>query len=108
MYLYLKEYGYPNVTWNCHEKKIHGIYKEELEQFDYDLLIVPDAGTNDTEKCESLVKKGKEIIILDHHEKEIDNPWAIIVNPKTCDYPNKEISGAIVVHKFCEVLDVLS
>lgn len=105
MFLYLKELNYPHVTWNCHEKKIHGIYEEELDQFDYDILIVPDAGTNDAEKCEKLVKQGKQIIILDHHEKEIENEWAIIVNPKSCNYPNKEISGAIVVHKFCEVLD---
>jgi len=105
LYLYLKDMGCKNITWNCHEKKVHGIFLDELEGFDFDLLIIPDAGTNDAEQAKALVDKGKRIIVLDHHEKEVENPYCLIVNPKTCNYPNKEISGAVVVYKFCEAMD---
>lgn len=105
LYLYLKQMGFKNITWNVHAKKIHGIFMEELEEFDFDILLVPDAGTNDLKNHALLSEMGKTVICLDHHEQEKITTNAIIVNPKACDYPNKEISGAIVVHKFCEAMD---
>ena len=74
------------------------------------LLIVPDAGTNDFKACSELVKKGIDIIILDHHIVDEDGfknaKQCIIVNNQMSDrYPNKDLSGVGVVYKFLQALD---
>lgn len=62
--------------------------------------------TNDTEQCKALKEKGIDIIILDHHDREIDNPYAIIVNNQCSNnYENKELCGAGVVYKFLQAVD---
>ena len=62
--------------------------------------------TNDTEQCKALKEKGIDIIILDHHDREIDNPYAIIVNNQCSDnYENKELCGAGIVYKFLQAVD---
>ena len=35
-----------------------------------------------------------DIVILDHHESDIENPYATIVNPQLNNYPNKALSGS--------------
>jgi single-stranded-DNA-specific exonuclease len=73
-----------------------------------DLIILIDSSSNDTKACYFISKKlGKEIIILDHHEIEERNPYALIVNPqqKGCKYPNKQLSGAGVVFKTIQVME---
>ncbi len=106
LYNYLTDVGFENISWNNHPKKYHGIIESELKGFDFDFLIVPDAGSNDFEQHKLLKEKGIDILILDHHEAEYESEDALVVNPKLCDYPNKEISGAVVVHKFCEAYDL--
>ena len=62
--------------------------------------------TNDTEQCKALKDKGIDIIILDHHEREIDNPYAIIVNNQCSPkYNNKNLCGAGIVYKFLQAVD---
>jgi len=116
MYLALKEI-YPlynsHLTWNIHEEKAHGIVIEELEEFknskgkyNFDLLIVPDAGSSDVKECKILKELGIDVIILDHHESDVENDYAIVVNPQLSpNYPNKEICGTTVVYKFLQALD---
>lgn len=106
IYLYLKKIGFKNITWNNHPKKIHGIILKELEDFNFDLLIVPDAGSDNLEEHKFFKDKGVDVLVLDHHECTSRSENAIVVNPKMCDYPNKEICGAIVVYKFCEAYDL--
>jgi single-stranded-DNA-specific exonuclease len=75
---------------------------------DTKLLIIPDAGTNDTEQCNQLIDSGVDVIILDHHEMEEvgKNNRAIIVNNQISDnYTNKSFSGAGVVYEFLRALD---
>ncbi len=84
----------------------HGISVQVIPE-DINLLIVVDSSTNEVEKCKELSENNIEIIILDHHPKMVDNPYAIIVNPQLDNYPNKSISGAGVVFKTCQVLDDL-
>ena len=106
MYLYLKKCGFSNVTWNNHPKKIHGIFFEELKSFEFDLLIVPDAGSSDYEQIEILSSRGVDVLVIDHHEAPKYSEHAVTINPKMCDYPNKEMCGAGVVYKVCEAFDL--
>ena len=93
------------LTYVLHDGKEHGLTSEIVIPDDIKLLIIPDGGTNDTQQCQELTNKGIDIIILDHHEKEIDNPYAIIVNNQCCDYANKNLCGAGIVYKFLQACD---
>lgn len=104
MYKYLKNMGI-TPTYSLHMGKQHGLTDDIFVPDDTEWLIVPDAGTNDVEQCKLLYEKGIKILILDHHEKEVDNPYAYIINNQMCDYPNKNLSGVGVVYKFLQALD---
>lgn len=108
MYLYIKQMDnkYP-VNYILHTKaKSHGLDDDVTVSEGTKLLIIPDAGTNDTLQCKELVGRGIDILILDHHESEEDNPHALIVNNQmSVDYPNKDFCGAGIVYKFLQALD---
>lgn len=73
-----------------------------------DLLIIIDSSSNDVDACKKLIDDfGIEIIILDHHDIEDNNPHVLMVNPKQndCEYPNKHLSGAGVVFKTLQVME---
>lgn len=73
-----------------------------------DLLILVDSSSSDVEACRFIKEElGTDIVILDHHEIEKDNPHVILVNPqqKDCEYPNKYLSGAGVVFKTLQVIE---
>ena len=109
MYQYIKlmDESYP-VHYMIHKKpKSHG-----LSDNDYDipdgtkLIIVPDAGTNDCEKCNELIADGIQILILDHHLQDKLGNKAIIVNNQISDnYTNKDFCGAGVTYEFLRALD---
>jgi single-stranded-DNA-specific exonuclease len=71
------------------------------------LLIIVDSSSSDEMQCKEIMERGIDIIILDHHDLERDNPHPILVNPKQqgCEYPNKEASGSLITWKVCEALD---
>lgn len=94
------------LTYYMNDGKQHGIIYDNVPN-DIQLLIVPDAGTNDAEACQQLKEQGIDILILDHHLQDIDNPYACIINNQTCNYPNKSLCGAGVVYKFCSCIDFL-
>lgn len=108
MYSYIKKMGkeYP-VEYILHTKaKAHGLDDDVIIPKDTKLLIIPDAGTNDTEECKQLRNNGIDIIILDHHESEEENPYALIVNNQMGNaYSNKDFCGAGIVYKFLQALD---
>lgn len=102
------------LKYAIHTGKQHGLSDIEIPikvntdtgKYDKLLVIVPDAGTNDTEECKKLSELGAKIIILDHHEKEKDNPYAIIVNNQISkNYDNKDFCGAGIVYKFLQAID---
>jgi single-stranded-DNA-specific exonuclease len=105
-----------NLTRNVHiayhqRSDGHGVGNQfEMIDDDTSLLIIVDSSTNDVEACKELTKKGIDIVILDHHDVEKENPYAIIVNPQQsdCRYPNKNICGAGVTYKALQVLDDLN
>lgn len=108
MYSYIKKLdaSYP-VNYILHVRaKAHGLDDDIVLSDDTKFLIIPDAGTNDTEQCKELSEKGIDILILDHHESEEENPYAVIVNNQMSDnYSNKDLCGAGVVYKFLQALD---
>lgn len=93
------------ITYTLHTGKQHGIILDLLKDYDFDLLIVPDAGTNDIEQSKMLSEQGKSILILDHHDIEVVNQYATVINCKDGQYPNPTLSGCGVVYKFCKEYD---
>ena len=99
------------ITYHQNEGKKHGIILEnkKLKLKKIDLLIVPDAGTNDKEQIEQCYEDNVDVLILDHHNLEEENALstkAILINPQSSpDIKNKNISGVGVVYKFCKYID---
>lgn len=96
-----------NVSYILHSGKQHGLSDciIELSRRPNSLIIIPDAGTNDTKQCLQLSNLNCKIVILDHHIQDINNPYAVIINNQTSDYPNKDLSGVGVVWQFCKYYD---
>lgn len=94
-----------HITYYLHEDKTHGLADcfEEAEKFQ--LVILPDAGSNDYEWHSKLNEKNIDILIIDHHEAEYVSKDAVVINNQLCDYPNKTLSGVGVVYKFCQYMD---
>ena len=92
-----------------HEGKQHGLsdHIQNILKQSYELVIIPDAGSNDSTECTSLFKQGTKTIVLDHHLCDVKNPNAIVINNQLSNYPNKDFSGAGVVWQFCRYLDKL-
>lgn len=107
IYNYIRDAGFKGTIRTLfHTKKQHGLSDPEIHVSpDTTLLIIPDAGSNDVAQCKILSGSDMDIIILDHHIMEQENPYAVVVNSQDGSYPNKELSGAGVVWKFCQVVD---
>lgn len=106
LYNYLtKVFPHVNLTWSNHlADKKHGI-NVNLVPRSTNLLIVPDAGSNEYEIHQQLTNRGIEVLILDHHEATKYSEHATTINPQLDNYPNKWLSGAGVVYKFIKQLD---
>lgn len=108
IYDYIKRLN-PNakIKYYIHESKEHGLSHDiKINKGEIDLLIIPDAGTNDTDRCKELTDIGIDVVIIDHHEQDIDNPYAIIVNNQCSKrYSNKDACGAHIVWQVCRALD---
>ena len=102
------------VSWFMHDGKQHGLSDamDWLEIRKPDLIIIPDAGSNDVDQLRLLDNKGIDVIILDHHEIEERDFWNIeshphlyLINSQLPQYPNKFLSGAGVVWQFCRYVN---
>lgn len=97
-----------HVHWFLHDGKQHGLADAMnwIQDIYPDLVIVPDAGSNDIEDINTLHNMDIKVIILDHHELEVEpSPYCYLINSQSKEYPNKELSGAGVVYQFCRYLD---
>jgi single-stranded-DNA-specific exonuclease len=107
LYRYLNNFT-NNISYIYHQREQgHGISVQIVPE-ETDLLLICDSSTSETEECKRLSEKGIDICILDHHPKTQDNQYALIVNPKLDDYPNKDLSGSGVVYKLIQVIDELT
>ena len=98
-----------SIVYFMHTAKQHGLRPSPEENIvqqvldsDVNLLFIPDAGSNDTKECSELRSHGIDIIILDHHEITVDNPYAIVVNHHLGQGLNTDLPGAGVTLKFIE------
>jgi len=98
-----------HLKYYLHEDKTHGLSDcmDYIEMNNFELIIIPDASSNDYEYHKQLREDGRDIIILDHHEAPHVSEDAIVINNQLSDYPNKQLSGAGVVWQFCRYLDTL-
>ena len=82
-YMLCIENGLEDIRIYSHAGKEHGLsdLSSQIAMDKLDLLIVPDAGSNDIYQCEELMCMGIDIIILDHHIIEKENKHAVVVNP---------------------------
>lgn len=107
IYLYIKrmDENYPIKIIYHTRPKAHGLSDVEIPD-DVKLLIIADAGTNDAKECKELKDRGIDVLILDHHEKEEENPYALIVNNQCSDmYSNKQLCGGGIVYRWLQALD---
>jgi single-stranded-DNA-specific exonuclease len=54
-----------------HDGKQHGL-ADTINKItnDVQLVIIPDAGTNDIDEMQQLIDSGKKILCMDHHESD--------------------------------------
>ena len=97
-----------NLKWYLHSGKQHGLSDCIDYALEFELVILPDASSNDYSYHQQLKENNTEIIILDHHEAEKISEYAIVVNNQLSDYPNKELSGVGVTWQFCRYFDSLT
>lgn len=101
MYQYIKKLK-PNakIEHRLHEAKQHGL-EDHIEWIldnaeKIDLVLIPDAGSNDYQYCLELDKLGIKVLCLDHHllDKELAPNMILINNQTSPNYTNKELTGA--------------
>lgn len=92
-----------------HDGKQHGLNDciDFILDKGYKFALCPDAGSNDRDECATLQKYDIDVLILDHHDFDTENPYAVIINNQEgySDYPNKALSGVGVVWQFCRYLN---
>lgn len=103
------DYTRENVFWFFHEGKQHGLEDamDWIHMMDPDLVIIPDAGSNDLEEIQLLSEDRIGVIVLDHHDLEGERPNVLLINSQLQPYQNKELSGAGVVYQFCRAMDIM-
>lgn len=104
-----KVFNYNNFFIVFHLERTHGLTEQIMQEIinsNVDLVIIPDAGTNDFEQHEILASKKIEVVVLDHHEAINGySNHAIVVNNHLSPRGNKNLCGAGVVMKLLECFD---
>ena len=93
-----------------HSGKQRGLDDEDImnriRQERPDLVIVPDAGTNNCEQVNELCELGIGLIVLDHHDMVTPIDKGYLINNQDFRYNvSRNGSGALVTHKFLKGLD---
>lgn len=117
IYQYIKKLdAEADIDFILHEHKGHGL-SDLIEDIIngkkvYDLIIIPDAGTNDYHYIEMLSQLNTFVIILDHHilndDSLISNNCILVNNQTSPNYKNKDLTGAGVTWQFCRMLDKMT
>lgn len=113
--MYLKDVlGYTNIRFFIHDEKQHGLtpyimqqIKSSQNEYLPQLLIIPDASSNDYEQHKELYELGIDIVIIDHHEADKYSDYAKVVNNQLDDYGNKTLSGGGMTLKVLEAIDII-
>ena len=119
LWLYIKNiFPDADLHFTVHEHKQHGLNDKIdwlIEDEQFDLVLIPDAGSYDLDCHKQLKEIGTDVLVLDHHEPPVDkngqvilpdpNNAVVVNNQLSVNYSNKTLCGAGIVYKFCEVLD---
>ena len=112
-YLYSRkpEWSEKYLSYILHDGKQHGL-SDVMDKIDCDLLIVPDAASNDwQQQMELTLHRNIQVIILDHHDindvEIVDTTPAIVINVQNSTYPNKALTGAGVAYRFISAFEDL-
>ena len=111
IYLYIQKLNpSANIKTFFHKGKQHGlsdkILFDDILKSDINLLIIPDAGSNDFEQHKILKEKSIHSLVIDHHECEKYSEDAIVINNQLSNkVKNKQLSGVGVVYKFIQYCD---
>lgn len=97
-------WGDIETTYSIHTGKQHGLSKDIKIGKDTTLVIIPDSGVNDVIQCKALRERGVDVICLDHHIIEQENPYASIVSCMDGVYPNQNLCGTAVTWLFLSCL----
>lgn len=107
VYLWIQR-NFPNaiLTFDCNEGKRHGLNEDIISRIpkDTNLMIAPDSSSSDLEWHKVLDKMGIDLLILDHHEIDVDisDTPACVINNQDGQYPNPTLSAPGVVYKFLD------
>lgn len=118
IYKFCRDLNY-KVSYVLHEDKAHGLDSKTMEfiiKEQPDLLIIPDAGSNDTSQIKELLCNKIDILILDHHKIEdeenfqpfikIHSNLCIIINNQAEKYiKDKAMTGVGVTYKFLKSVE---
>ena len=117
IYQYIKKLdAEADIDFILHEHKGHGLsdlIEDIINNIEhYDLIIIPDAGSNDYQYIENLKQLNTFVIILDHHilndDSLISNNCILVNNQTSPNYKNKDLTGAGVTWQFCRMLDKMT
>jgi single-stranded-DNA-specific exonuclease len=92
------------IYYRLHDGKEHGVIVDTIP-IETDIVIIPDAGSNQQDELEELSRNGRTVLIIDHHlsDLQIDLPNVYIVNNQLSPrFMNKSLSGAGMVYKVIE------
>ncbi len=109
-YLYSTFPGFAtnHVSWAMHEDKGHGLLMDKILTLKPQLIICPDAGSNEYDYHKTLKENNIDLIIIDHHNTDYYSEDAIVINNQLDEnYPTKSLSGVGMVYKFCSYIDNL-
>jgi len=107
LYNYIKEiYPNANLYFANHSKKTHGIILNDLKDIlpIIQLLILPDASSEQFKEHKIVKDMGIDIIIIDHHSVKDYSTNAIVVNNQLSKI-STNLSGVGMIYKFCKALD---
>lgn len=102
------------VRYFIHKTKTHGLTEDFMEYVHDtmpDMIIIPDAATNDIEQREIIVELGIDLLIIDHHnEDETTSKGGILIN-NHANFPendlNKNMTGSGMTYLVCKAFDEL-
>ena len=96
-----------NLIYDFHLDKTHGIPMKQIPK-DTTLIVAIDASSNEFDLHQQLADEGIEVLCVDHHIAPRVSEYACVINNQLCAYKNKDLSGAGMIYRFCQYLDLLN
>lgn len=110
IYNYLKDTTTFNIDYFVHEEKNHGLTEKFMNYVldkQFDLIIVPDASSNDFEQHKILKNNNIDVIIIDHHDTTHYSNDAIVINNQL-DKKYEHYTGSMMTYMFTKYLDKIN